>query len=65
MNVACAHSTTASLNKDDKIPCKLCGSEIKLKSMRNHVGGHLPKALRGIDDSKLQSKQVCSSVYQY
>ncbi|KAF6764585.1 hypothetical protein DFP72DRAFT_1059553 [Ephemerocybe angulata] len=37
------------------VPCYLCGLILKLKNMRNHVGGHILKAARDIVDPVLRS----------
>lgn len=45
-----------SYEPDDILPCFLCASEVKLKLMRNHVGGHLLRSIRGVDDPSLISE---------
>jgi hypothetical protein len=46
-----AHLTITKLSGDTTIRCHLCGKEVKLKDMRNHVGRHIIFALRGVDEN--------------
>lgn len=43
------------LDKDMVVDCKLCSKGIKVKNMRNHVGGHLLRAQVGIEEPGLTS----------
>jgi hypothetical protein len=40
------------LNAQDSIACLICGGELKVSAMRNHVGHHILLALRGREDPK-------------
>ncbi|KLO07944.1 hypothetical protein SCHPADRAFT_1001296 [Schizopora paradoxa] len=40
---------------DDLLPCFLCGNMYKLKEMRAHVGGHIIKAFREVEDPSLKA----------
>lgn len=43
------------LNGTDKFPCRICADIVALKSMRNHVGKHILRALRGSPDPSLKN----------
>ncbi|KAF8884807.1 hypothetical protein BD779DRAFT_1442856, partial [Infundibulicybe gibba] len=43
--------TTKKISTGDQVDCFLCGKKSKLKAMRDHVGRHILRALREIDES--------------
>lgn len=46
---------------DSIVPCHLCGSSHKIKSMRNHVGLHILRSIRGVADPSVKfiDTKVC------
>jgi hypothetical protein len=45
---------------DEVVPCLVCGSQFKVKLMRNHVGGHILKAARGLLDATTSTNMQVS-----
>lgn len=46
-----AHLTVTKLSSDAVVECSLCGETKKLADMRKHVGVHILRSLREIDES--------------
>lgn len=56
-----------TINRDAKVPCKLCGINAQLKAMRNHVGRHIWLYRRGIIDHPMVKfgQRVCFSALKF
>ena len=44
------------LDKELAVECKLCPKLVKVKNMRNHVGGHILRAQVGVLEKNLKEK---------
>ena len=56
---------TVKLAGKERRPCHFCGETFRISEMRNHVGAHILKAQRGVDDFSLIVGKEVSSFKSY